>query len=555
MADDLLVRVRDALLARDRSTRPPWYGDPVAFARECVSWPEGEALTPYQAEIMRATVEHRRASVRGPHGLGKSALCALVILWFALSREIAGEDWKVLTTAGGFRQLTQYLWPEIALWSRRLRWEVIGREVFDPRTELMLTTLRLAHGQAFAGASDDPALLEGMHAAQVLVIFDEAKAIPAGTWESLEGALSGTGQALALAVSTPGAPSGVFFDIHSRKLGYEDWWTRHVTLEEAIAAKRISPSWAAARARQWGTSSAVYQNRVLGQFASSDEDSVVPFEWVEAATERWQAWKESGSDAGLLTVIGVDVARSGEDRTVFALRAGEVVTELRSFNHADTMATTGRVVSVLQANPGARAVVDVLNMGAGVVDRLREQGFKRTVAFNASAGTTRKDRSGELGFVNTRAAAWWWLRENLDPAFDPTLALPPDDLLIGDLVAPRYEVTSTGKIQVESKDEIRKRLGRSTDSGDAVVQACFDAQRGPGAVFLEWMKAKRAEQDEAKLAEPEKGGLKNFVSVPAVFAGGPPATLPRRRCSGHRWRREGDGWLCVLCLLERSEAP
>ena len=77
---------------------------------------------------------------------------------------------------------------------------------------------------------------------------------------------------------------------------------------------------------------------------------------------------------------------------------------------------------VLQANPGAKAVVDVFD-GRGVVDRLREQGFTRTVAFNASAGTTRKDRSRELGFVNTRAAAWWWLRENLDPSFDASLAL------------------------------------------------------------------------------------------------------------------------------------
>ena len=57
-------------------------------------------------------------------------------------------------------------------------------------------------------------------------------------------------------------------------------------------------------------------------------------------------------------------------------------------------------------------------------------------------------------------------------------------------------MTSAGKIQVESKDEIRKRLGRSTDSGDAVVQACFDAARGIGAVFLEWMKAKKADLDE-----------------------------------------------------------
>jgi hypothetical protein len=546
MPDDLLSRIGDSLLERDRDRRPSWYSDPALFATECVAWPEGTSLASYQREIMRVLVEHRRVAVRGPHGLGKSALCALVVLWFALSRDLAHQDWRSLTTAGSWRQLTAYLWPEIALWSRRLRWEVIGRPPFDSRTELMLTTLRLSHGQAFAGASDDPSLLEGMHSSQVLVVFDESKAIPAGTWQSLEGALSGQGTPLALAVSTPGAPSGVFYDIHSRKLGYEDWSVRHVTLEEAITAGRISPNWAAARARQWGEGSAIYANRVLGDFKSSDEDSVIPLEWVEAAIERWQAWKDSGEDTGPLTVVGVDVARMGTDQTVIALRCGDIVTELRRSHHEDTMATTGRVVGVLEANPGARAVVDVIGLGSGVVDRLREQGFKRTIAFNASAGTTRKDRSGELGFVNTRSAAWWWLREQLDPAFDPTLCLPPDDLLIGDLSGARYTVTSSGKIQVESKDEIRKRLGRSTDSGDATVQACFDAARGVGAVFLDWMKAKKAEMDENP-PPPE-----NLMPPMHFLLGqGPPEVIAPKRCPGHRYF--GLERRCVYCHATPEE--
>lgn len=540
MPDDLLTRVATALLEHDRDRRPSWYSDPVSFATECIDWPADQALTDYQGDLMKALTKHRRVSARGPHGLGKSALAALLILWFALSRELAGEDWKVLTTAGGYRQLTAYLWPELALWARRIKWEVVGRPPFDSRTELMLTTLRLRHGQAIAGASDDPALLEGMHAAQVLVVFDESKAIPAGTWESLEGALSGQGEAYALAVSTPGSPSGVFFDIHARKVGYEDWYVRHVTLEEAIAAGRISPSWAAARARQWGKQSSIYANRVLGEFKSSDEDSVVPLEWIEFATDRWEAWKASGADPGSLTVIGVDVARSGADKTVLALRHGDVVTELRSFTREDTMETTGRVSGLLQSNPEAKAVVDVIGLGSGVYDRLRELGYRRVVAFNASAGTARKDRSGELRFLNTRSAAWWWLREQLDPAFDPTLAFPPDDELIGDLVAPRYSVTSAGKLAIEGKDEIRKRIGRSTDAGDAVVQACFDGQRGIGAQFLAWMLQRKADL-EADPPPPEP-----LMSPRDFFLGNerPDSTRPTY-CE--RPRYFGSERRCVVC--------
>jgi hypothetical protein len=111
-----------------------------------------------------------------------------------------------------------------------------------------------------------------------------------------------------------------------------------------------------------------------------------------------------------------------------------------------------------------------------VVDRLREMG-REVVAFNASEaardqyGHAVRDRSGEIGFVNKRAAAWWNMRELLDPANQSRVALPPDDLLTGDLVAPHYRLVSGGNLQVESKDEIHKRLGRSTDDGDAVVQA------------------------------------------------------------------------------------
>jgi len=541
--DAWLSRVAEQLLEKDRDKRPSWYNDPAAFAVECVEWPEGQALTDYQAEIMRALLEHRRVAVRSPHGAGKSALCALVVLWFALSRDLAGRDWKVLTTASAWRQLERYLWPELTMWSKRLRWEIIGRAPFDPRTELFHTMLRLESGVAFAGASDDPALLEGMHADSVLLVLDEAKAIAAPTWEAVEGALSGQGDAFALAVSTPGSPSGVFFDLHSRKLGYEDWTCFHVTLEDAIASRRIAPSWAAARARQWGQNSAVFKNRVLGEFASSDEDSTIPLEWIEASVDRWEQWKASGEDAGPVTVVGVDVARMGVDSTVLALRAGDIITELRRYSHAATTETTGRVVAVLESHPGAKAVVDVIGVGGGVVDMLREQNYKRTVAFNASAGTARKDRSGELGFVNTRASSWWALREALDPAFDPTIALPPDDELIGDLSAPRYLVTSAGKIQVESKDEIRKRLGRSTDAGDAVVQACFDTQRGIGSQFLDWMLAKKAAQDAAP---PTPDQPSQMVQLQAAVLGG--FSTPARRCSPgqHRYQREYNN-VCALC--------
>ncbi len=480
--------------ASKTSGRHRFYDDPVGFAEQCIRWPKKQALTAYQSEVLAALPVERKVAVRGPHGLGKTTTAGVAVLWFALTRELSGVDWKIATTAGAWRQLQFFLWPEIKKWSRLLDWDAVGCAPMNERTEFLALTMKLGHGQAFAAASDNPALIEGAHADAVLYVFDESKAIIPATFDAAEGAFSGAGanglEAFALAMSTPGEPSGRFYEIHARRPGLEDWWARHVTVEEAIAAGRISRDWVEQRRRQWGQDSAIFANRVLGEFHSADEDGVIPLGWVEAANERWAAWDAAGRPflPGPQTV-GVDVARSGADRTVMAILDGGAVAEIRRSSREDTMQTTGRVQGILAATPGRLAVVDVIGVGGGVVDRLRE--LKALVEpFNASESTAKTDRSGELGFINARAAAWWMLREMLDPAFNPTLALPPDEQLIGDLVAPHWKLTSAGKIQIESKDEIRKRLGRSPDSGDAVIQAVWadGDTAGQGAALIEVMR-------------------------------------------------------------------
>jgi hypothetical protein len=157
-------------------------------------------------------------------------------------------------------------------------------------------------------------------------------------------------------------------------------------------------------------------------------------------------------------------------------QARTVIGGLERSGTADTMITAGRVAGILQAH-GVTANVDVIGIGAGVVDRVREQGLSVT-AFNASERSEARDRTGELGFTNRRSEGWWTLREWLDPAYGEWLALPPDDLLTGDLTAPKYRLVSGGNLQVESKDDIRKRLGRSTDDGDAVMMA-LATESGP----------------------------------------------------------------------------
>lgn len=406
---------------------------------------------------------------------------SILVLWFATTRELAGKDWKVITTASAWRHLEVYLWPEIRKWAGRIDFETLGRAPFKPGAELLDLRLKLLHGAATPVASNQPERIEGAHAEELLYLLDEAKIIQPETWDSIEGAFSNAGpdtadNAYAFAMSTPGPPSGRFYDIHRRAPGFEDWWVRHVRLEEAIAAGRISRAWAEQRRLQWGADSAIYHNRALGEFHASDEDSVIPLSWLEAAIERWWVWEKAGRpDQGGPRWTGVDVGRGG-DETVFAHRDGSVAW-LAANRVRDTMSVAAAVQGF-----GERAIVDAIGVGAGVFDKLRADGG-RPVAYVGSGKAETRDRSGKYGFTNIRSAAYWNLRELLDPAYEPTIMLPPDDLMISDLTTPTWEETagSPPKLKVEPKDKVVARLGRSPDRGDSVVMAFWaDRHRAAG---------------------------------------------------------------------------
>jgi hypothetical protein len=175
-------------------------------------------------------------------------MLAWIILWFALTRS-GVTDFKIPTTASVFRQLQHFLWPEIHKWARFLNWERLGRMPFDERTELSSMALRLKGGEAFAMSSRRADLIEGAHASELLFVFDEAKTITDPTWDSAEGAFS-AGKCYWLAFSTPGDPVGRFYDIQSRKPGYEDWWVRHVTIEALKALGDVWLLWALGGGKQ-----------------------------------------------------------------------------------------------------------------------------------------------------------------------------------------------------------------------------------------------------------------------------------------------------------------
>ena len=211
---------------------------------------------------------------------------------------------------------------------------------------------------------------------------------------------------------------------------------------------------------------------LLGDFTAGREDSpwqVIPREWVCAAQERWRARPASSAP---MDALGVDVARGGKDRTVIVARRGNWVGRPWMYPGASTPDGPAVAALALQHREDKAAVhVDVIGVGSSVYDCLRAALGGAVIPMNGAAGTEARDKSGQLGFLNSRAAWYWGLREMLDPKSEQDLALPPDPELLADLTAPTWKLTARG-IQVESKDELIKRLGRSPDMGDAVVYAC-----------------------------------------------------------------------------------
>lgn len=522
---DALARKRAALAERNRAAAQArtfaWMADPVAWVADCVRFPavpasyvQKQGLAPYQAEALRTVADDGRLLVFGPHGLGKSTTMSLALWWFATTRELAGIDWKAITTASSWKQLKDFLWPEIHKWAKCVDWELLGLKEPEEGKDLLDLAFRGEWGAASAAASSDPAKMEGAHATHLMYFIDEGKAVPAPTWDAIEGAFSTAGAGVlrpagaaaqggaaeqpesqpeprpirdifALAASTPGPASGRFYSIASKKPGFEDWTVKHVTKAQVIEAGRMNEKWAAQRAEQWGPHSSVYRMRVEGEFFLDDPEALIPLAWAEAAVARWDAWRLEGRpthdpERGFAgpRYAGVDVAGGGADRSVMAKRWGPHILRLeypRGAASGDLMRTTDWVVK--EAGKLYRPVVDTLGIGAGVTDRLKElraeAALPGPLAFVGARSSKLRNATGEYGFANERSAAWWMVREALDPQYGREAMLPPDPMLTADLTAPTWQIVpgSPPKIKVEVKEKVKEKLGRSPDFGDAVAMA------------------------------------------------------------------------------------
>lgn len=204
-----------------------------------------------------------------------------------------------------------------------------------------------------------------------------------------------------------------------------------------------------------------------------DPWQVIPTEWVQLAQKRW---RERERPSTPMTAIGVDVSRGGRDKTSIAPRFDNWFDEVISY--PGVMMVDGPAVAAVVApiveSDSVVINLDGIGVGAAAYDSMSPWA-NEVNAINVAEGSDHRDRSGKFKMRNLRAEIWWRMREALDPVHGDDIALPPSSQLLADLCSARYKPTTAG-IMVEDKDDIKKRIGRSPDEGEAVLLSHYQVE-------------------------------------------------------------------------------
>lgn len=447
---------------------PTWiaryYHHPVRFVREVI----GAEPDPWQIVFLLAIAAgKRRISVRSGHRVGKSTVVGWAALWYLLTRSRV----KVIITAPTSQQLFEALFAEMKGWARRMPDGI--RSLLNVKKDVIELVANPDEHFISAATSraESPEALQGKHSDHVMLIADEASGVPEQVFESAAGSLAAP-NAVMILLSNPVRSSGYFYESQTRLA--DRWFVMHVSSEQS---PRRDAEWIEDMALKYGRDSNQFRIRVLGQFPLGDDDTLIPLDHVMSALGR-----DIVEDPRVTPVVwGLDVARFGNDATILVKRRGRMMLGWpRRWRKLDTGQVAGEVIAEWLLTPAPdrpqEILVDVIGWGAGVYDRLKEEGLPAR-AINVSEATVHVRGSAALGagYLNLRAELWGRGADQLAQRIVAFPPLPPMGTLeraiaeqvIRDLTTPKKKFTPTGKLVIESKDELRARGEESPDTGDA----------------------------------------------------------------------------------------
>jgi hypothetical protein len=483
-----------------------WYHDPVAFARDVF----GVRLWHRQRQIVRSAARSSahggtfRIAVRSGHKCGKSMILAVLALWWGTTRPAA----RVIMTAPSGRQIRSILWREVRkLYDlARKRLAAIGG-LGGRLYEVPDAGLQYADQSEVVGFStNQPERMAGTSGENLLYLIDEASGVDLKIWEAIEG--NRAGDASVVMFSNPTQTSGYFFDAFHANASL--WQRFHISSEETPNVKSgtktvpglATRAWVEEKRVEWGPDYAKdprYQVRVQGVFPRHAANQVITLEEVREAKRRFYAYAAQllgrempvdpelwprifrpglemaqvqarfrASAQGILR-IGVDPAWLGDDLTVIFLRRGDRMFEPVYLQGQDGLAIANRVETEIlryrRAGERPRVLIDVIGIGADAYGHLARKAGIVTVPVNSSRAAEDDEEYRNLR-SELHFGAKKWLRAGGSFA--------PHPILETELTAARYTIDGVGRIAVEAKPDIKKRLGRSPDYADAFALATYE---------------------------------------------------------------------------------
>jgi len=433
-----------------------YVNDPDGFVRNVIGARPQEWQT--NAMNMIATGGNIRNAVKSCHGPGKTTLLAWLILWWICTRPFP----RIACTAPTEHQLNDKLWPELHKWHRTSkaelwRWfEWEGQRYFlrEEKKE-WFAVARVARVQKTENTAGEAFGMQGFHSEHMLFLVDESSGVDDAVWGAIEGALSTSTDVKVVACGNPNSPKGWFYNAFNK---HKSLWNRMTVSYRD--SPNVSNKWAEDMILMYGIDHPWVRVKVLGEFPNTLEHGLFNYQMLEAA--QVNKIVTTVDDA---IVLGIDVARYGDNRSVFSVAVGGDVQSMKSYEGLDTVEVGLEAEYVAKTIGVDYIVVDSDGVGAGTTDTLRKllKGQKKIKLIEWHGGVNAVNNAR---FSNSRTELAWKMR---DAVAEKKVSLPENEALLRQGSAVRYDFDSVGRIRLERKEKLKKLIGESPDELDSTM--------------------------------------------------------------------------------------
>jgi len=463
--------------------------NPTFFSENILASP---GLTWYQEQAFKEIIKNSKVAISSCHGLGKTYLLAEVVLTLLY---MLGPKCTIITTAPTWNQVEGLLWAEIGQKFKRAKYNLGGR--------LLTTQIKIAEKWTAIGLSpkvsktSDSATFQGFHNEQVVIVFDEATGIDPQHFIAAESMLTSQNVKW-ICIGNPTDPNvpfaKLFKDADWKKIKWSCFHSPNLAankitnieqlrreakrlrgLTEASKLKRLDSynvvnpelvtlKWVVGRLLKWGEDSPLFKGRVLGVFPDVSEDTLVSVNVVE----RLMSGDYGNAKLDNVMTTGVDVARYGRDASIiFSMVGNKQHGPKKRYTKRNTVFLAGKIKQHVDENRNYKHKIgiDVGGIGAGVYDMcVEDPKYKHVEWVEINFGGKALD---EERYVNCTTEMHCKAADDLRS--EDGIILLPDDDLTNEICSRKYKFDKDGRYWLESKDDFRKRLGYSPDTGDGFV--------------------------------------------------------------------------------------